>query len=187
MFRRDRQQHVHSIRHHVPFLHRPLLLLRQRSEQRHQLPQYHLYSTFMRNMIVEPMSRCSCHNVSSRDSTSARQPAPYNKGIDHHASVVRWLDISQGLLVVIDGATGLHAAVNQVLRKRSVVQRCLWPKRENVVSYLPKSEQAQWRQRLQHLFPDIRLGCDYVVPRGHGVARGELVASARIRDPSRVC
>ena len=43
---------------------------------------------------------------------------------------------------------GLRAAVNQVLRKRSVVQRCMWHKRENVVSYLPKSEQAQWRWRL---------------------------------------
>jgi transposase-like protein len=60
--------------------------------------------------------------------------------------------VSQGLLVVIDGAKGLRAAVNQVLRKRSVVQRCMWHKRENVVSYLPKSEQAQWRWRLQRAY-----------------------------------
>src|SRR4030095_6445651 len=37
-------------------------------------------------------------------------------------------------------------------RKRSVVQRCMWHKRENVVSYLPKSEQAQWRWRLQKAY-----------------------------------
>lgn len=64
----------------------------------------------------------------------------------------RGLDVSQGLLVVIDGAKGLRAAVNQVLRKRSVVQRCMWHKRENVVSYLPKSEQGQWRWRLQRAY-----------------------------------
>jgi putative transposase len=64
----------------------------------------------------------------------------------------RGLDVSQGLLVVIDGAKGLRAAVNQVLRKRSVVQRCMWHKRENVVSYLPKGEQAQWRWRLQRAY-----------------------------------
>ncbi len=29
------------------------------------------------------------------------------------------------------------------------VQRCQWHKRENVVSYLPKSEQPAWRRKLQ--------------------------------------
>jgi transposase-like protein len=64
----------------------------------------------------------------------------------------RGLDISQGLLVVIDGGKGLRAAVNQVLKRRAVVQRCMWHKRENVVSYLAKSEQASWRRRLQHAY-----------------------------------
>lgn len=64
----------------------------------------------------------------------------------------RGLDVSLGILVVIDGGKGLRSAVNQVLRKRSVVQRCMWHKRENVVSYLPKGEQAQWRWRLQRAY-----------------------------------
>jgi transposase-like protein len=64
----------------------------------------------------------------------------------------RGLDVSQGLLVVIDGAKGLRAAVNQVMRKHSVIQRCMWHKRENVVSYLPKGDQAQWRWRLQRAY-----------------------------------
>ena len=64
----------------------------------------------------------------------------------------RGLDVSQGLLVVIDGAKGLRAAVNQVLRKRAVIQRCMWHKRENVVSYLSKGDQAQWRWRLQRAY-----------------------------------
>lgn len=61
----------------------------------------------------------------------------------------RGLDLCGGLLVVIDGGKGLRAAVRQVFQKRAVVQRCVWHKRENVVSYLPKSEQASWRARLQ--------------------------------------
>ena len=33
-----------------------------------------------------------------------------------------------------------------------MVQRCTWHKRENVVSYLAKSEQAIWRKRLQRAY-----------------------------------
>jgi putative transposase len=61
----------------------------------------------------------------------------------------RGLDISQGILVVIDGGKGLRAAVRRVFGKRSLVQRCAWHKRENVVSYLPKRDQQSWRRRLQ--------------------------------------
>ena len=39
-----------------------------------------------------------------------------------------------------------------MFQKKALVQRCLWHKRENVVSYLPKSEQASWRRRLQHAY-----------------------------------
>ncbi len=61
----------------------------------------------------------------------------------------RGLDISQGLLVIIDGGKGLQAAVKKAFRKRALIQRCQWHKRENVVSYLSKGEQASWRKRLQ--------------------------------------
>lgn len=66
--------------------------------------------------------------------------------------IERGLDPSQGLLVVIDGAKGLRSAVRQAFPKRAVVQRCMWHKRENVVSYLAKSEQASWRRRLQRAY-----------------------------------
>jgi transposase-like protein len=52
-------------------------------------------------------------------------------------------------LVIIDGGKGLRAAVRQVFAKRACVQRCQWHKRENVVAYLPKSEQAALRAQLQ--------------------------------------
>ena len=64
----------------------------------------------------------------------------------------RGLDLAQGVLVVIDGGKGLRSAVRQVFQKKALVQRCMWHKRENVVSYLPKHEQASWRRRLQHAY-----------------------------------
>ena len=64
--------------------------------------------------------------------------------------VERGLDVSQGLLVIVDGGKGLRAAVRKAFRHRALVQRCQWHKRENVVSYVAKREQPVWRQRLQH-------------------------------------
>jgi transposase-like protein len=66
--------------------------------------------------------------------------------------IERGLDTSQGLLVILDGGKGLRSAVKKVLRSRALVQRCQWHKRENVVSYLSRSEQVQWRQRLQRAY-----------------------------------
>ena len=63
--------------------------------------------------------------------------------------VERGLDVSQGLLVIVDGGKGLRAAVRKAFRHRALWQRCQWHKRENVVSDVAKSEQPVWRQRLQ--------------------------------------
>jgi len=54
-----------------------------------------------------------------------------------------------GLLVVLDGAKGLRAAVREVFGDAVPVQRCQWHKRENVLSYLPKRDHLSWRQKLQ--------------------------------------
>src|SRR3990172_4507855 len=64
----------------------------------------------------------------------------------------RGLDISQGLLVIVDVGKRLRAAVNKAFRHRALVQRCQWHKRENVVSYLSKGEQVSWRKRLQRAY-----------------------------------
>ena len=64
----------------------------------------------------------------------------------------RGLDISQGLLVIIDGGKGLRAAVRQAFGGAALVQRCQWHKRENVIRYLPKGEQVHWRTRLQRAY-----------------------------------
>jgi len=63
--------------------------------------------------------------------------------------VERGFDGSDGLLVVIDGAKGLRAAITEVFGAAAQVQRCQWHKRENVVRHLPRGLQAAWRRKLQ--------------------------------------
>jgi transposase-like protein len=66
--------------------------------------------------------------------------------------IARGLPADQPLLVVLDGAKGLRAAVAGVFGDRVQIQRCQWHKRENVVRYLPKAEQPRWRRRLQDAY-----------------------------------
>ena len=66
--------------------------------------------------------------------------------------VERGLDVSPGVLVILDGGKGLRSAVRKAFRDRALVHRCQWPTRENVVRYLAKREQASWRQRLQRAY-----------------------------------
>lgn len=61
----------------------------------------------------------------------------------------RGFPLEQPLLVVLDGAKGLRAAVRDVFGTGAQVQRCQWHKRENVVSYLAKQDQSIWRRKLQ--------------------------------------
>lgn len=63
--------------------------------------------------------------------------------------VERGLDATRGLLCVVDGAKGLRKAITTVFGAQTPVQRCQWHKRENVVAYLPPSQQAPWRRTLQ--------------------------------------
>lgn len=63
--------------------------------------------------------------------------------------VERGLHYEQGLLCVIDGAKGLRKAIQTVFGSQAMVQRCQWHKRENVLAYLPKSQRATWRRKLQ--------------------------------------
>ncbi len=61
----------------------------------------------------------------------------------------RGLRYDKGLLCVIDGAKGLKKAINDVFGIHGVVQRCQWHKRENIIAYLPKGLQAEFRRKLQ--------------------------------------
>jgi len=64
----------------------------------------------------------------------------------------RGLDLSDGALVVLDGAKGLRSGVLAVFKNQVLIQRCQWHKRENVIAHLPKAEQKSWRGRLQRAY-----------------------------------
>jgi transposase-like protein len=66
--------------------------------------------------------------------------------------VARGLREEEGLLVVIDGSKGLRAAVTAVFGPETPVQRCTYHKRENIVAYLPKGNQALWRGKLAQAY-----------------------------------
>src|SRR5215213_2106727 len=68
--------------------------------------------------------------------------------------VERGLDTSGGLLVVIDGAKALAAAVTAVFGDRAVVQRCVLHKRRNVADHLPKRDRETVDARLRGAFAD---------------------------------
>jgi transposase-like protein len=64
----------------------------------------------------------------------------------------RGLKFEQGILCLIDGAKGFKKAINQVFGTQGIIQRCQWHKRENIVKYLPKSQQASIRRKLQKAY-----------------------------------
>lgn len=66
--------------------------------------------------------------------------------------VERGFQTPSGLLVVLNGAKGLSAAVREVFGKRVPIQRFQWHKRENVLSDLPKTQHALWRRKLQSAY-----------------------------------
>ena len=92
--------------------------------------------------------------------------------------VERGLDVSQGVLVILDGGKGLRAAVRKAFRERALVHRCQWHKRENVVS-LPGQERAG----LLASAPPARLQPSSV-RRG---PRGSRGAPSRAGGPEPIC
>jgi transposase-like protein len=60
----------------------------------------------------------------------------------------RGLRIDKEILFVIDGGKGLRKGIKEVMGERAFIQRCQWHKRENVVEYLDKEKQAQYRRKL---------------------------------------
>lgn len=86
--------------------------------------------------------------------------------------VERGLRIELGLLVVTDGAKGLHAAVREVFGTAAVLQRCQWHKRENVLEYLPERHRATFRRKLQAAYEQPTYEA---AKRALGKVRAELV------------
>jgi len=68
--------------------------------------------------------------------------------------VERGLDVTQGVLVVLDGSKALRTAVRDVLGERSPVQRCVRHKEHNVMDHLPERDRAGVRRRLRAAWDD---------------------------------
>jgi transposase-like protein len=64
----------------------------------------------------------------------------------------RGLSLENEILFILDGGKGLHKGVRDVMGKKAVIQRCQWHKRENVLSYLDKKQQKQYRKKLQSAY-----------------------------------
>ena len=85
--------------------------------------------------------------------------------------VERGLRVDLGLLVITDGAKGLHAAVREVFGAAALLQRCQWHKRENVLAYLPERHRPTFRRKLQAAYEQSTYEA---AKRALGKVRGEL-------------
>ncbi|MCP4304277.1 MAG: hypothetical protein GY788_05225 [bacterium] len=74
--------------------------------------------------------------------------------------VERGLDVTSGVLVVIDGAKALAAGVRRVFGAHAVIQRCVLHKRRNVTDHLPMTDRSRIDSRLAGIFadPDLTSG-----------------------------
>jgi transposase-like protein len=64
----------------------------------------------------------------------------------------RNFSFTEGIFTITDGSTGLIKAVKETFGKYAISQRCVWHKRENVVSYLSKDIQKHYRGKLQRAY-----------------------------------
>ena len=64
----------------------------------------------------------------------------------------RGLASQHPILFIIDGSKGLSKGIKKEFGQQAFIQRCQYHKRENVVAYLPKSQQSAFRQKLQKAY-----------------------------------
>ncbi len=58
----------------------------------------------------------------------------------------------EGILTITDGSKGLKKAVEETFGNMTIIQRCQWHKRENIVSYLREDEKDIYRGKLQRAY-----------------------------------
>ena len=66
----------------------------------------------------------------------------------------RGLRTEEEILFVMDGSKGIRKAVAEEFPETEFVQRCTWHKREDVMSYLSKSNQVHYRPLLQAAYEE---------------------------------
>lgn len=131
-------------------------------------------------------AECCCVVALAITADGTKVPVGIWDGDTENATVVtdlladlmaRGLRYEQGLLVVIDGAKALAAAVKRVFGKWALVQRCTLHKRRNVADYLPEDLARSTDRRLAAAFNDTDPA------RGKRVAEG-LARQLEAKHPS---
>jgi putative transposase len=97
--------------------------------------------------------------------------------------VDRGLDVSGGILLVLDGAKGWAKAVREIFGELALVQRCRLHKQRNVLDYLPDHMHTEVRRKLarawgQHRYEDalaeLTKLAKWLDARGHPSAAGSV-------------
>jgi transposase-like protein len=98
--------------------------------------------------------------------------------------VARGLEVSDGLLVVIDGAKALASAVKAVFGAYAAIQRCTVHKRRNVADHLPEAERDFIDTKLGRIFanPDPAAGLRDAKALAGALARKHPGAAASLRE-----
>ena len=98
--------------------------------------------------------------------------------------VARGLDATDGLLVVIDGAKALSAAVRAVFGASAAIQRCTVHKRRNVADHLPEAERGWVDTKLGRIFANLdpAAGLRDAKALATGLARKHPGAAASLRE-----
>lgn len=60
--------------------------------------------------------------------------------------IERGLEYKNGILFIIDGAKGFKKAIKEVFGEYAFIQRCIWHKRENILSHLADEYQEEIKQ-----------------------------------------
>jgi len=106
---------------------------------------------------IELKGRC-CVVALGIDTDGVKHPLGLWDGSTENATVAttllanlveRDLDVEQGVLVVLDGATALRKAVRDVLGVHTPVQCCVRHKERNVLNHLPERDRPVVKRRLR--------------------------------------
>jgi len=66
--------------------------------------------------------------------------------------IERGLKFEDGILFIVDGSKGLIKSIKRKFQEYAFIQRCLWHKRQNVISYLSKSQQEICKRKLNKVY-----------------------------------
>ena len=64
----------------------------------------------------------------------------------------RGFNTDNEILFVIDGAKVIYKGIKNALSEKAMIQGCQWSKRENILKYLDKSHQSNFRRKLQSAY-----------------------------------